>query len=152
MENGLQNTTDICLQTAPYSGEICRDTLISKHMCLSDTTELGIPTSKDQQIMENKVQQILAAVPLLNPSPECAEKIKPFLCLHLFGLCDSSGSLHTVGREDCLELRDVVCSREWEKTVQTLGAEVVPICEELTNITDDCFGKVTYSSSFAIQV
>ncbi len=41
-------------------------------------------------------------------------------------------------RVDCLQLRDGVCSMEWEMAVAFLGVGVLPVCENLPDITDNC--------------
>ena len=34
-----------------------------------------------------------------------------------------------------------MCSREWEASIQFLGAGVLPICEDLPYATEDCMGN-----------
>lgn len=111
-------------------------------MCISGTAETTIPASIEQNASESEAERLLTLIPQLSPSPECAKRIKPFLCLHIFGLCDgSSRSLHTVVREDCLEMREMVCSREWKIAVNVLGAGILPMCEDLPDTTEDCIGN-----------
>ena len=66
-----------------------------------------------QQNDESTASQILLGLNIINLSPECRELVVPFLCLYLFGLCDTSGSFiqPTIGQ--CEEIRDVVCRTEW---------------------------------------
>ena len=79
---------------------------------------------------------------LANPSEECFEAIIPFLCLALFPLCDSDNNLRTILREDCLSLRDDICVEIWRGATQILGPGVLPICEELPDISRECIGKL----------
>ena len=65
----------------------------------------------------------------------------PFLCLSIFQLCDASNNLHTILRQDCLALRDDVCAEQWSQAVEFLGARVLPVCEDLPDITIECQGS-----------
>ena len=78
----------------------------------------------------------------LSPSLECREAILPFLCLSIFSLCDSNNNLHTILKEDCLELRNDICAEEWSEAVGFLGEGVLPVCEDLPDDTDECTGEL----------
>ena len=84
----------------------------------------------DQQIGENDALSLVNGLSFLNPSQQCSETIMPFLCLYIFSLCDSSNTLHTILRQDCLDIRDDVCAREWSQAVAFLGGGVLPVCDE----------------------
>ena len=84
----------------------------------------------DQQIGENDALSLVNGLSFLNPSQQCSETIMPFLCLYIFSLCDSSNTLHTILRQDCLDIRDDVCAREWSQAVAFLGGGVLPVCED----------------------
>ena len=43
---------------------------------------------------------LLQGLPLLSPSPECEEAIRPFICSYLFGSCDSDNQPHR-GSQTC---------------------------------------------------
>ena len=130
-----------------YSGEVCRDELTSLQMCFSGVTSpppaLNIPSLVDQQTGERDAMNLVNGLSFLSPSQQCREAIVPFLCLSIFTLCDSSNRLHTILREDCLALRDDICADEWSQAVAFLGTEVLPVCEDLPDITDECIGKYT---------
>ena len=129
-----------------YSGDICRNELLSLQTCFSGVTSpppaLNIPSSIDQETGESDAMMLLNGLSFLNPSQQCKEAIIPFLCISIFNLCDSSNTLHTALREDCLYIRDDVCFSELSTTVGFLGAVVLPVCEELPDdITVECTGK-----------
>jgi hypothetical protein len=75
---------------------------------------------------------------LFSPSSQCREAISPFLCLYTFTLCDSRNNLHTILREDCLELRNDICAEEWIRVAGFLGNGILPVCEDLPDIIDEC--------------
>ena len=143
----MTNTTDTdadCAQVSEYSGDVCRDELMSLQMCFSGGTSppaLNIPSSIDQQTEESNTMRLVNSLPFLNPSRECIEDIVPFLCLYIFSLCDSNNTLHTILRQDCLDIRDDVCAREWSQAVAFLGDGVLPVCEDLPDVTEDCTGN-----------
>ena len=91
---------------------------------------------------------LMNGIAFLNPSPQCREVILPFLCLFVFKLCDLDSHFHNSLREDCLEIRDDICAEEWLSAVNFLGDRVLPICEDLPDITDECdVGMLTASAS-----
>ena len=142
------NTTDssICSTVQIYSGEVCREVLTSLQMCFSDVTSpppaLNIPSIIDQQMGEADVKGLLDGLNFLNPSQECIDAMVPFLCLSAFRSCDSGNNLHTSKREDCIFIRDDVCASEWNQAALFLGAENLPVCENLPPKTDDCGGML----------
>jgi hypothetical protein len=92
----------------------------------------------DQETGERDAMLLVGIFFLFNPNPQCREAISPFLCLYTITLCDSSNNLHTILREDCLELRDDICAEEWIRVAEFLGGGVLPVCEDLPDITDEC--------------
>ena len=142
MDNGISVSNRNCSKVSEYSGEVCRDELMSLQMCFSGVTSpLNIPSSIDQQIGENDAMSLVNGLSFLNPSQQCSEAIMPFLCLYIFSLCDSSNTLHTILRQDCLDIRDDVCAREWSQAVAFLGGGVLPVCEDLPDVIENCTGK-----------
>ena len=142
-ESSPNNTASPCAQVVPYSGQICTNHLTSLKSCFSgaspSTSPLNVPSDIDQQLRERNAAQLLNE---FNTSLECSEEIQPFLCLHMFGLCDASGNLHTSSRGECLRLRDTVCSSEWARAVSLLPSGNLPVCEDLlSNTTDQCTGN-----------
>ena len=138
-----QDVVPTCEQVAAYSGDICRSELLSSQTCFSGmiSPPLNIPSSIDQETGESDVVRLVNGLSILNPSQECKEAIIPFLCISIFNLCDSSNTLHTALREDCLYIRDDICLREWSMVVEFL-ADALPVCEELPgNITVECIGR-----------
>ena len=133
-----------CEETAPYLGEECTELLLEIQTCYSDSGSplppLSIPASVDQQEGERSSVTLMSGLSFLNPTPECLERVRPFLCLHIFGLCDANGVHHTTLRGECVSLRDDVCSREWESAVRLLPPGTLPVCEDLPDVTDECTG------------
>ena len=124
---------------ALYSGELCKAELMSLQECFSGTASpLTIPSSLDQQQGETNISRLAVGLRLLSPSPECEMSIRPFLCLHVFGLCGSDTAHHTTTRQMCTELRDDLCVTEWSTAVGFLGVGVLPVCENLPDVTYDC--------------
>ena len=130
---------------AAYSGLVCREVFSSLQTCfsgeMSPPPALNIPSLIDQEAGERDAMKLVNGLSFLNSSPQCREAIMPFLCLYIFTLCDSSNNLRTTLREDCLELRDNICAEEWSQAVGFLGPGVLPLCEDLPDITDECIGK-----------
>ncbi len=103
----------------------------------SHKSVVRVPIDTNQEEAEVTVQRLLQGLPLLSPSPECEAAIRPFLCLYLFGSCDSDNQLHQVTQADCEEMRDDVCAREWALGERFLGQGILPDCNTLPNQEDD---------------
>ena len=139
------NPLTACTQVSEYSGEVCRDELTSLQMCFSGVTSpppaLNIPSVIDQQTGESDIMRFVNGFSSLSSDQQCSEAIMPFLCLSVFNLCDSSSTLYTITRQDCIDLRDGVCTREWSQAIGLFGPGVLPACEDLPDDNDDCIGK-----------
>lgn len=127
-----------------YSGQVCADLLTSLQACYSGVSSppppLNIPTSNiNQQEREINAALFLNSLPFFNPSANCLERIQSFICLHIFGLCDTSGDLHVTTREECLSLRDSVCSDVW-MTILSVSQQpgTLPVCEDLPYEMEEC--------------
>ena len=131
---------NICSEgTALDYEDICRKELMPLHHCLSgDNSELFVPFTSNLQRSKQDLRALVGGLPLLQPSPACEARVKPFLCLHVLGLCDSSGKFHTSLRRECVEIRDNVCEKEWRKAVDLLGDDALPVCEDLPDVTEEC--------------
>ena len=135
----FSETIGVCAQGTAYTGELCKAELASLQECFSGTASpLTIPSSLDQQEGETNISRLAVGLGFLSPSPECERRIRPFLCLHVFGLCGSDTAHHTTTRQMCTELRDDLCVTEWSTAVGFLGAGVLPVCENLPDIEEDC--------------
>ena len=118
-----------------YTGEICLDELSKLQSCYTSQVDVPvhIPLDTDHEEAEATAKRLLKGLPLLSPSPECEAAIRPFLCLYLFGSCDSDNQPHQVTRTDCERMRDDVCAREWALAERFLGQGVLPECGTLYN-------------------
>ena len=79
-------------------------------------------------------------------SEQCAEVLLPFLCQYLHPPCDGNGSVNLISREQCSEIRDVVCADEWRLVMATSSSSLLPVCEhfsDVDNITDDNTTQIT---------
>ena len=128
-----------------YLGSTCRDELLSYHGCIghSDGSEnIAIPSGNQEQ-KEFSIKRLLFGLEFLDPSPECFQAAKPFLCLYQFGLCSSSGVILPSARE-CRRVANDVCAMEWQTAIPLLGNQL-PQCESLPNTSlehNSCFGKL----------
>ena len=126
-------------------GDACRSVLQSQQDCLPDrlgSSDIRISPRDgvDQEELEIQAGLLLNGLssPLISASPECEEAVLPFLCLYLFGLCDSNGTLYQPSSGDCVTISTVVCEREWIAATTILGPEVLPQCELLPAATIEC--------------
>lgn len=113
-------------------------------MCHSKESSLSaspsIPAGIDQSQVESTANLLIAALDLLSPTEECYRSIRPFLCLHLFGLCGINGVFRTTLRRECEKIRDDTCFKEWNTAVDLLPSGTLPVCESLSDDIDECSG------------
>ena len=134
-----------------YTGEICLDELTKLQSCYASKVidihvPVHIPHDTNQEEAESTAKRLLQGLPLLSPSPECEAAIRPFLCLYLFGSCDSDNQTHQVTQSECEKMRDDVCAQEWALAEKFLGEGVLPECGALYNQEggspkDECQGS-----------
>ena len=120
-----------------YRGKTCKNVLQIQQACLTgrgDSQEVYIPQDINQEKMELQAHQLLTVgLSFLQTSAECEAAVQPFLCLYLFGLCDSgSGQVYQPSFTECVTLMTMTCAREWQVAINTqLGQTLLPSCESL---------------------
>ena len=126
-----------------YEGQVCLNELMRWQQCFSPQfdAKIYIPSDINQQEAEDVADTLLRNLPLLSPSAECMSTIRPFLCLYLFGACDTDNKSHQVTRTDCERLRDDVCAREWALAERIV---VLPSCNDLSKTEEKCQGITRY--------
>ena len=98
----------------------------------------------------SNVNQVIGALGILAPSPQCLEEAIPFLCLYLYGgLCESSASSSSIRPTagQCRNIRDTLCSSEWESG-EAFGLDL-PDCDSLPEEQVFC-GDQSESGSGAV--
>ena len=125
-----------------YTGEVCLDELTKLQSCYASQVNepVHIPFHTNQGEAEATVQRLLLGLPLLSPSPECEAAIRPFLCLYLFGSCDSNNQTHQATKANCISLRDVVCAQEFVQAERIVGQDMLPNCDDLIQQEEECQG------------
>ena len=98
-----------------------------------------VPSGIDQNRAESMANLLVGSLSLLSASPECATAIKPFMCLYLFGSCDSDNQLRQVSQANCVRLRDDVCAGPWE-TISMVREGVLPDCRNFREQDVQCSG------------
>ena len=61
---------------------------------------------------------------------QCLDVVMPFLCQYVFPPCDvSGGNMHIISKTQCTNIRDALCSVEWNVAMRTpAGAALLPNC------------------------
>ena len=85
---------------------------------------------------ESAARGLISSLEFLRPSDECREAVTSFLCLDLFGLCDSSGVSLQPTSGQCEDVRDRACRTEWA-TALSLGVDL-PDCESFPSEQAPC--------------
>ena len=129
-----RTTTSACSSAVPYPTEdglcqsVLEDTLLSMNC---DTEESPLVLHDD----ETNARLLIPAVGR-SPSPECRAAAVPLLCLHLFGLCDSSGVSIQPTSGQCRNVRDNLCRVEWQAAMG-FGFDL-PDCDSFPDEQTSC--------------
>ena len=121
-----------------YKGSVCWEELISLKNCLlsDDSSQNNHPLVVTTD-GEDDAEMALSVVDRF-ASPECAEEVKPFLCLYFFGLIsDTSYNVsYQPSAEHCMSLRDDVCEMEWNQG-RAINIKL-PDCSEFPSHIEPC--------------
>ena len=137
----------LCDQLVVYSGEACSNELGQWQQCFSQqanrSTDIYIRSDINPQQAEEMAKTFFGGLSLFSPSSECVSHLRPFLCLYLFGLCDSNNQSLQVTQADCERLRDDVCTQEWALAERYLGRDALPQCSDFPNQEEEsCSSKL----------
>ena len=122
---------DIMNICSVYTGEACQNYLLALRGCLPDRQSSSYVSATDQEEKETQAIGVLAGLTTLGATPECRTVAEPFLCLYLFGLCDSSGMVYAPSYEDCVLISTDLCASEWamaNRLLPLLGLPSLPEC------------------------
>ena len=124
-----------CSSAFPYPtpGGTCQTELESILLQKNCDSE-GVPLVLRDE--ESTARDLISSLEILGLSDECREAVTPFLCLYLFGLCDSSGVSLQPTSGQCVDVRDRVCRTEWD-TALSLGVDL-PDCESFPSEQASC--------------
>ena len=66
---------------------------------------------------------------------QCLDVVMPFLCQYVFPPCDvSGGNMHIISKTQCTNIRDALCSVEWNVAMRTpVGAALLPNCDSFND-------------------
>ena len=71
-------------------------------------------------------------------SSQCRDAVLPFLCQYVFPPCDIiSGNVNFISKTECTNIRDVVCSFEWNVVIKTPSGSLLPNCENFDENDDN---------------
>ena len=136
-----------CSSGVVYTQSACHEDLLSLQGCLPDrlgSRDVYI-SATDQEAVEAQANNLLNNLDLLNPSPECRAAVQPFLCLYLFGLCDSRGAAYQPTFEECVLISTDVCATEWataNRFLTALGMPSLPECTSFPSTASATSGKL----------
>ena len=137
-----------------YTGTLCKGTLQSYQNCQfpKNYSNAVIISSQEvtQDAREERVQTLLHGLQLLQPSVDCENVFQPFLCLYIFGLCDSSGELYLPSSGECRMVTEETCVLEFQTALRIVGPDVLPQCEDLPDAVMECTGIafITYLAPY----
>ena len=117
-----------CATPIEYTGTVCQAELKSLETCL--LRESNRESAHPLIITENNIEAAETVLYSELISPACAAEVKPFLCLHLFGLCSAIGGVsYQPTACHCRNLRDNICANEWRlvEMIQRILSDFPPL-------------------------
>ena len=145
--NQVARTDSMCSSNVVYTQAACQDYLLTLQGCLPDRQSSGDVYVSVTDLVETE-RQVNGLLNNLNtfigPSPGCRAAVEPFLCLYLFGLCDSSGVAYEPSFEECVFISTDICASEWAQAniLLTLGGlSPLPECTSFQSTATDVSGK-----------
>ena len=135
-----------CSPGITYTGQVCHKELVTQQVqCISNSSRDVRVSVENQEELEQYIVVLLNhGFPNVKPSPECDSAFRSFICLYLFGLCDSNLT-YFIARNSCIVLRDEVCEREWREIEAFIGPGILPICEDQYKTWEDDLTLGIYS-------
>lgn len=154
-EQSLNNSNHSCT-SQEYAGSACKSQLSRLQQCLyaqrniphQASDPIKIAGSVDQTTQEGLANILRTSLNGgLSVSDSCKVKLEPFVCLHLFPLCDDEDGGNTLvvpSTSSCMLVRDELCTEVW-KLVEQFASDKLPNCEEDledsdTNLIQSCPG------------
>ena len=145
--NRVARTDLMCSSNVVYTQDACQDYLLTLQGCLPNrqgNRDVYVSVT-DQVETEGQVNLLLNSLRnFIRPSCECRAAVEPFLCLYLFGLCDSSGVAYEPYFEECVFISTDVCASEWARANNLLiqvGRSPLPECASFPSTATDISGK-----------
>ena len=149
--NQVARTDSMCSSNVVYTQAACQDYLLTLQGCLPDRQSSSdvYVSATDQVETEGQVNILLNSLnTIVRPSPGCRAAVEPFLCLYLFGLCDSSGVAYEPSFEECVFISTDICASEWAEANNLLtlaGLSPLPECTSFKSTAADVSGKYAVS-------
>ena len=120
------------------------DGICSIHLNELIASDSELTTLSNNMVNEKLLSELflfLESDPVLI-SEECSAVVMPFLCQYVYPPCDGNGSAQFITEEQCINIRDEACEREWIIAMATEEGNLLPVCET--------FGTDNESSSVTI--
>ena len=131
-----------------YTGSICREALQTQQSCLLDRNTssdifIAVDPASSKSSKEEQASLFIQGLPFLAPGPECMKAVIPFLCFNIFPLCDSSSGLHQPSSEECREITEDICAREFQTAAMFATDDQLPQCQLLPDTALKCNSKIS---------
>ena len=90
-------------------------------------------TMINSHIREQELSEFFAIIEDLSAfvSEKCVSVIMPFLCQYVYPPCDGNGNTKFITQNDCINIRDKMCTSEWRLVMATELRSLLPVCEVL---------------------
>ena len=133
-ESILSLYNDNCVEYNGICAEYLKQLQLDSEMSLFTLTLNGI--SKED--VDTFVKLLKEYLPLIKK--DCGDVVLPFICQYIFPPCEvNSGNVSFISRTQCTNIRDAVCSSEWNLVIRTSSsaASLLPNCENFNDDNDN---------------
>ena len=99
--------------------------------------ETSLSTLRLKGISDDDINMFIGTITQYASKP-CQDIALPFLCQYIFPPCNvSSGDVNYINQAGCVDVRDGVCSFEWNVVMNTPSASLLPNCEHFDDDDDN---------------
>ena len=98
--------------------------------------EISLSTLRLNGVSQDEINMFIGTITQYASKP-CQDVALPFLCQYIFPSCNvSSGDVNYISQSECINVRDVVCSFEWNVIMNTGSSSLLPDCENFDDNDD----------------
>ena len=120
---------------------------ICAHYLSQLVDETSLSTLSLNGISDDDINAFIGTIIQFASKP-CQDAALPLLCQYIFPPCNvSSGDVNYISQAECVNVRDAVCSFEWNVVMNTPSASLLPNCEDFDDDNDSQNGTVVVPHS-----
>jgi len=131
------------MDVSSYDGNCSHyDGVCSAYLNILTNTNKPLTTMSNNDIQEEQILEFLSLLRRFSGqvSEQCSAVVMPFICQYVYPPCDGDGSPLLVTEEQCVNIRDDVCTNEWRFALSLEQGSLLPACEDFGGVNNSSAG------------